>query len=297
MINQTGHNEPKISTWGERSMNRTNLIIFTLVILLGALALSIYFQSKPVTQNTTPAVQQTLPQEPVKKPIVHYPVPEVIAEPAPSKQTTTTDQAISPKLPQSLPAIQESDQSIQEALSSLLSDNTGEKLLFMENFIQKFVTTIDNLPEKRLPRAHLPVKAPGGKFLVAGTTEAPQTSSRNDKRYSTYVTLLESINQDLALKTYTYYYPLFQTAYEQLGYQNAYFNDRLVYVIDHLLETPNPPDPILLAHTAVLFTYADPSLEQLSSGQKILLRLGQDQRTRVLKILDSYRQKLTKLHP
>lgn len=278
-------------------MNRTNLIIFTLVILLGALALAIYFQRQPVTQNTALEVQQTPPPEPIKKPIVHYPVPEIMAEPAPPEQNTTTDQPISPKLPESLPAIQESDQSIQEALSSLLSDETSGKLLFMENFIQKFVTTIDNLPEKRLPRAHLPIKAPGGKFLVAGTPEAPQTSSRNDKRYSTYVTLLESINQDLALKTYAYFYPLFQSSYEQLGYQNAYFNDRLVYVIDHLLETPNPPDPIQLAQTAVLFTYADPNLEQRSSGQKILLRLGQDQRTRVLKILDSYRQKLTKLHP
>ena len=33
-------------------------------------------------------------------------------------------------------------------------------------------------------------------------------------------------------------YPLFQQAYEDLGYPGKYFNDRLVEVIDHLLQTP-----------------------------------------------------------
>ncbi|MDX2479718.1 MAG: DUF3014 domain-containing protein [Desulfuromusa sp.] len=280
-------------------MNRTNLIIFTLLILLGAIGLAIYLQSKPVSEQMIQDVQQIPPQEPIKKPIVHYPVPGLIAEPAtpPAELNDAAAQAVSPKLPESLPPVQESDQSIKEAIKSLLNGKTSVKLLYMENFIQRFVTTIDNLPEKRLPRAHLPIKAPGGKFLVAGTVEAPQTSSRNDKRYSTYLILLESINHDLAIKIYAYFYPLFQTAYEQLGYQNAYFNDRLVYVIEHLLETPNPPDPIQLAQPSVLFTYADPNLELLSAGQKILLRIGQNQRSRVLKILDLYKQKLTNLHP
>jgi hypothetical protein len=101
----------------------------------------------------------------------------------------------------------------------------------------------------------------------------------------------------MALKVYVHFYPLFQSAYEQLGYQNAYFNDRLVFVLDHLLATPNPPDPILLAQPAVLYTYADPSLEKLSAGQKVLLRIGQDQRFRIIKILDSYHQRLKRLHP
>ena len=148
-----------------------------------------------------------------------------------------------------------------------------------------------------MARALLPIKASVGKFLVVGTPEAPQISSKNYKRYNDFLTLMESIDQNLALKIYTYFYPLFQTAYEQLGYKNAYFNDRLVYVIDHLLETPNPPDPLQLAQPAVLYTYADPSLENLSSGQKILLRIGQAKRMRTLIILKSYRKKLTNIHP
>ncbi len=280
-------------------MNKTNLVIFFLLVLIGGLGLAIYFQNRPVTEQIPLDVQPTLPVEPVKKPIVHYPVPEQTPQPAvqpekpgeakaPLVESQPTEKSAKPQI---------NDKNFQTALTSSIDSQTASKLLLMENFIQKFVVTIDNLPNKRLPRAHLPIKTPGGKFLVAGTAEAPQISSKNYQRYTKYVTLLESVDQDMTIKFYTYFYPLFQTAYEQLGYKNAYFNDRLVYVINLLLETPNPPDPLQLTQPSVLFTYADANLEKLSSGQKVLLRLGQEQRTKVLKILESYRDKLINLKP
>ena len=280
-------------------MNRTNLIIFILVILLSALGLSFYYLNRPISEQAVLETQIALPAKPIKNRIIHYPVAEPATEQSVQapEQKDLSAQPVEPPLPETLPSVQESDQSIQEALQSLLGEKSIIKLLSIENFIQRFVVTVDNLPEKRLPRAHLPIKAPGGKYLVSGTPEAPQTSSRNNKRYSPYLVLIESTNQDLVVKIYTYFYPLFQSAYEQLGYKNSYFNDRLVYIIEHLLETPNPPDPIQLAQPAVLYTYADPNLENLSSGQKILLRIGQDQRVKVFKILDDYRVKLTNLHP
>ena len=67
---------------------------------------------------------------------------------------------------------------------------------------------------------------------------------------------------------------LFQQAYEGLGYPSQYFNDRLVEVIDHLLATPDVTGPIQLARPSVMYVYADPALEGLSSGQKTLLRMG-----------------------
>ncbi len=281
-------------------MKKTNLLIFILLLLIIAVGLSIYFRYDPVTQETSVTAEPAPPPQPVKKPIVHYPVPEpqpsIAPQPQPGEETAEAAEKTL-ALPESLPPVQDSDQSIHQALEGLFSGKSLSNLLLLDNFIQKLVATIDNLPEKRLPRAHLPIKPPGGKFIVSGTKEEPQTSSRNNKRYAGYVALLETIDQELAVKIYIHFYPLFQQAYEQLGYRNAYFNDRLVYVLNHLLETPNPPDPILLAQPAVLYTYADPLLENRSAGQKILLRIGQEQRSRLFKILDGYRQKLTRLHP
>ena len=78
------------------------------------------------------------------------------------------------------------------------------------------------------------------------------------------------------VKWYTRYYPLIQEAYDELGYKNRYFNDRFISVLDHLLKTPEVVGTIRLVQPKVFYEYADPALESLSAGQKILLRIGPD---------------------
>ncbi len=73
---------------------------------------------------------------------------------------------------------------------------------------------------------------------------------------------------------YIHFYPLFQQAYQSLGYPNGYFNDRLVEVIDNLLAAPEPKEPIGLVRPNVMYTFADPTLESRSAGQKLLIRMG-----------------------
>ena len=275
-------------------MKKINLLIAALLIVVIALALSIFWQKD--LDIPPPDQQQAVLPSPttVKQPIVHYPVTNV----APTEEEIASNNKPSPaeeSLPEILPTVQQSDESIQKAFSNLRIKPSLLKLLMLENFIQRLVVSIDNLPEKRLPRVHSPLVAPSGRFIASGTTEAPQTSTRNHTRYNAHLELLESLDQQRVVKIYAHFYPLFQTAFEQLGYKNAYFNDRLIYVIDHLLETPNPPEPLLLAQPSVLHTYADPLLEELSAGQKILLRIGPEQRKKVLNSLKGYRDKLAKM--
>jgi hypothetical protein len=60
-----------------------------------------------------------------------------------------------------------------------------------------------------------------------------------------------------------------------------YFNDRVFEVIDHLLSTPDVTGPIALTQPKVLYEFADPQLQELSAGQKILVRMGPDNEARV----------------
>jgi hypothetical protein len=69
-------------------------------------------------------------------------------------------------------------------------------------------------------------------------------------------------------------YPLFQQAYEDLGYPGKYFNDRLVETIDDMLQAPEVAAPIQLVQPKVFWEYADASLESRSAGQKLLIRMG-----------------------
>jgi hypothetical protein len=88
---------------------------------------------------------------------------------------------------------------------------------------------------------------------------------------------------------YVRFYPLFQQAYRDLGNPDGYFNDRLVEVIDHLLATPAVDGPIRLVRPKVMYEFADPRLQALSSGQKLLLRLSPAQRRTVLAQLRALR--------
>ena len=45
-------------------------------------------------------------------------------------------------------------------------------------------------------------------------------------------------------------------------------------MIDHLLATPDVAGPIKLTQPGVFYQYADPSIEERSAGQKLMIRLG-----------------------
>ena len=101
--------------------------------------------------------------------------------------------------------------------------------------------------------------------------------------------MLTGADLDELAATYRRFYPLIQEAFAQLGYPDAYFNDRLIAVIDHLLATPEPREPVQLVQPHVLYEFADPALEALSSGQKLLLRMGSDNAARVKSVLEELR--------
>lgn len=81
------------------------------------------------------------------------------------------------------------------------------------------------------------------------------------------------------MAVYVHFYPPFQQQYEEVGYPDKYFNDRLVQVIDHLLAAPEVQAPVLLTQPKVMSQFADPKLEGLS--QKILVRMGGENAAKV----------------
>ena len=93
----------------------------------------------------------------------------------------------------------------------------------------------------------------------------------------------------MLLRLYQGLYPLFQQAYREMGKPNAHFNDRLVQVIDHLLATPEPDEPLSVVRHVNRFKYADSRLESLSAGQKTLLRMGADNARRIKEKLQRFR--------
>ena len=192
-----------------------------------------------------------------------------------------------------LPALSDSDAWFRLELLDLFSERL-DALLTDEALIEKFVATIDNLPRKHIAERIRPVGRLEGVFQVDGDpeTDAFLLAPDNFRRYDFLVNMMTGADIDTVVDAYRRYYPLFQEAYVALGYPDAYFNDRVVEVIDHLLATPQPDTPIRLVRPHVLYEFADAELEALSSGQKLLLRLGPDNGVRVREALRALRARI-----
>ncbi len=173
---------------------------------------------------------------------------------------------------QPLPALNDSDSAVGGALTGL-SGALG-KLLVPQSLVRHIVATVDNLPRRKVAVELRPIVPTSGSFTVAGTPGHLTLDPANFQRYAPFVDLVKSVDAKRLVSVYFHFYPLFQQAYEDLGYPTEYFNDRAIAVIDHLLETPDVQGPIELVQPNVMYLYADPKLEALSAGQKTLLRMG-----------------------
>jgi hypothetical protein len=143
-----------------------------------------------------------------------------------------------------------------------------------ENIVRHVVATIDNLPRKKVAVEVRPVKATPGAAVVTTQGDVMTLSEQNYARYAPFVRIVKSIDAKNFADVYFRLYPLFQQAYEDLGYPDKYFNDRLVQAIDDMLRAPTPEGPIQLAQPKVFYELADPDLEERSAGQKLLIRMG-----------------------
>lgn len=215
------------------------------------------------------------PQEPpAPPPQVQAPAPAVEAAPAIEFPLP----AVAPDPP--LPALAASDPLLVAALVELAGAGVRE-LLQLPGLVQRIVVTVDNLPRNRIAPEQWPLRPAPGRLRVAGGAQAPVIDPANAKRYAAYVALLERVDSERLVALYVRTYPLFQQAYVDLGYPHGYFNDRLLYVLDHLLATPQPAGPLRLAQPGVLYEFADPALQAQSIGRKALLRIGPENAARV----------------
>ena len=198
----------------------------------------------------------------------------------PAKAPAAAEPAISHPMPaaaggpEALPALNDSDAMVQESLTGVLGRPTIETLLVPQNIVRHIVVTIDNLPRHKVAVDLRPVKPTPGQTAVSTQGDLVVLSDANFERYSIFVRAVQAADVKGLAATYQRLYPLFQQAYEDLGYPGKYFNDRVVEVIDHLLETPEIAGPIQLEQPRVFYTFADAGLESRSAGQKLLIRMG-----------------------
>lgn len=196
-----------------------------------------------------------------------------------------------------LPALDESDQAVGEALTRVMGVPALPGFLYPDRMIRRFVATVDNLPRRKLPLQLIPVRPAVGRFAVSGAEPPVRIAPVNAMRYRLQVEALEAMDPAALVDLYVRFYPLFQQAYVELGYPRGYFNDRLMEVLDGLLAAPENAGHAELVRPSVMYKFADADLEALSAGEKTLLRMGEDNARRVKQVLRAIRAELVRRAP
>jgi hypothetical protein len=288
-------------TEGVSKCNKESLMnkaVYAAIALLVALAIAAgwYFLRPKTPALTMPpeVAQPEAPPPPVvgvvpDEPGLQHPIEE---SPAVAQSPSLTDE-------EALPPPDAADPFIEDALTRQMGRTNVLTWLNVDDFARRVAATVDNLARPHASSRLWPVNPIGDRFLVdeplAGASGAAGTNppagaaiaAGNAQRYASFVRWSTSLDTATTVALYVRLYPLFQHAYEDLGYPGRHFNDRVVEVIDHLLQTPEPTQPLELRLTEikgpfaserpwVRYEFADPELESRSAGQKMLLRMGND---------------------
>ncbi len=237
----------------------------------------------PTTATAPPPVAPPPAPPPPPAPAIRNPLPTTAA-------------------PGGLPSLDQSDGYVKKALGDLVGRKSVSTFFRLEDAIRRFVATVTNLATDSATADLWPVNRTPGRFETETRDGATVPSAHNAERYAPFVRFAASIDTGRAVAMYVRLYPLLQRAYEDLGYPGAYLNDRVVAVVDNLLATPNVSGPIRVKRVvgpdggtgggAGLYLYEDSALEAATAGQKILLRMGTENRSKLTAKLTEIRAQI-----
>lgn len=240
------------------------------------LALAAYFLSPasrparpPAAESPAPAPTVALPAPAAKKEEegTRFPLPESPLKLA-DKAEAEKDKA------NKLPPPDDSDSIMTALLNDLIGSKAFATFLQNSNLVRRLTAAIDNLPRERIAARLNPVKPIEGSLGTIGEGSTLALSPGNYQRYDAFVQFATSLDTARIVEAYIRYYPLFQKEYQSLGFPDKYFNDRVVEAIDDLLAAPELTEPVRLVQPKVRYQFADPALEGLSHGRKIMIRVG-----------------------
>jgi hypothetical protein len=281
---------------------------FTIAAVVAVLAVAGYFAWPHIQSAMAPA------PEVIAVPQPSPPSAEVtadVAEPAagqpahPIEDVTADAEPAAGEEAAPLPALDEADGAVTERLAGLIGQPNVLSFLQVDGFVRRVVATVDNLPSAHAPPRVWPVVPAPQRFHTAKANDGSETiHADNSRRYTAMVQLAEAVDTRRAAGFYKHFYPLFQQAYEELGYPGRHFNDRLVQVLDHLIATPLHSGPLAVhlvevkgpvpsVRPWVRYEFTDPALASLSAGQKMLLRTGPENQRRLQAKLQAFRQQVS----
>lgn len=159
------------------------------------------------------------------------------------------------------------------------------KYFNLQEQARRLVITVDNLPREHVPSQLRITRGVPELLRVKKEGETITLDPSNYERYDRIIGYVEKMDARKIGRLYAKFYPLLQRTYEETGFPEERFHDRVLAALDDMMDAPRPTGPIRLVQPKVLYRFEDDHLENLSAGQKIMIRVGPDNAARLRKVL------------
>ena len=263
----------------KKSLGPIFIVVGILVIVVLAVAFWPSEEAPKPVITPEPEVVQPVEPEPVEPEVFE---PQV---PAPTVELEEKDEVdpLPEPVEEEPEPLDTSDPAIKASLieSSSAGEDTGNRMIVNEGLLQRFVVTVTNLANDEMAPNHQLLTPPEQHFRVYSQAGKQWIDAASYKRYTPYVDILESFDNEALLSVYDIYKADIQAKYAEIGDPDQNFDEVLVDAFDQLLDTPEVPVPVEVYTDSVAYKYADERLENLNEPQKQLLRTGPDNMRRI----------------
>ncbi|MEE2001675.1 DUF3014 domain-containing protein [Alkalimonas sp. MEB108] len=238
--------------------------------------------------DAEPYVPDPIEPQPLTEIIPVLP-PEAVTSEPPVEALPEPDPEPKPELP----ALNESDAEVSQALLQLPWQPGLAGLFVREDMLRRLVVLTDNVSRGQISSDHLVFTTPEQPFAVRRQDEQLTLDPAGFRRYEPYLTLLESVPVSTQVALLRHYQPLLDEAFAELGYPDKPFKQRLLQAIDYLLAQPVVDGVFELELPSVMYHFAEPHIEAMSDVQKQLIRIGPDNQRRLNQHLQRLKTELS----
>lgn len=257
----------------------TKLHVFVAVALAALLVVLTVFVFRG--SNDTPEPPEAfspvpLPEvEPEEELVVSEPEEPAEPDEGAVEELVVEEEAPPEEEPEPLPVLNDSDTYVYEQLSSLENPSSLLQQLASGQLVRKFVVLVDNASRGDMPARDLPLLGPSSELQAREVDlENYEMLPSSYDRFDELVQIMTAVDTEQAVALYAQMSPLFEEAYAELGYGDRRFEEALSSALDEVLQAEVGNGTYELTRPSVHYEYADPELEERSSVEKLLIRMG-----------------------
>ena len=224
----------------------------------------------------------TIPEQSLETPTEVIKVPEAMIP-----ENNSVEESKEPKKPKikqpSLPNLDASDQFIRDRLVLLSEKRDLTVWLTTDDILRRSASYLDGLARGVILSNIFPLSSPEGGFSTHRDEQTIWLNAGNYERYDNTVSVISSLDMDMAAQIFHLTRPLLEGAFSELGYRPRQMDGIILTALDQIMNTPVIFEPIQLSRDSVNFKFFDSKLESLTPLQKQLVRAGPENTRRLQK--------------